>query len=292
MTLDARLLRLLRDVAITVAVLASGVVAISAISGKAYAGLPLARPGERATQQQAAVASPHGAEPACAACHRSHSAPETALLVAADVDNAVCTRCHNAAGERPVSTHANLDYAYAAQAPFTTTCTLCHDPHADPGSGNVAMVRSSIGGHAVSFAAGSGADSYDDGFGDAQHESICVVCHATTSHNNVFSTELIGEGHGPVGAECTSCHPHGGDPAARAGFMPNATATPTATETMPATPAATETATALPAPTDTPPPPTATSEPAVTSVPSPEPTPTDTPEPPSPTPTATETPPP
>jgi hypothetical protein len=146
------------------------------------------------------------------------------------------------------------------------------------------MVRTDIAGLPVSLAGHTGADSFDDGLYDGVHDSICVVCHTTTSHNNAYSAELLGQGHLPVGGDCTSCHPHGGDPSVRAGFMPNAPpATPSATQVP------TETPSPVPAPTETPvPADTATAEPTWT--PPPEPTSTDTPGAATATPTNTSTP--
>jgi predicted CXXCH cytochrome family protein len=277
----------LRDVALTVAVVTAGLAAFSAVTGEAYAGLPLAGGPRQATPLQFVETSPHGDQPACASCHRSHTATEEPLLIASNGDNAVCTRCHSAASEDAVSTHSNIDYAYATQPAFTTACTLCHDPHADPLEGNASMVRSTIAGLPVSLVGHTGSDSFDDGLDDGVHDSICVVCHTTTSHNNVYSTELLGEGHLPVGGDCMSCHPHGGDPSVRAGFMPDS---PLATPTDTAVP--TETATVTPLPSETPvPADTATAEPTWTPSP-PEPTATETPDPAAATPTETATPPP
>ncbi|MBI5287694.1 MAG: hypothetical protein HY873_01840 [Chloroflexi bacterium] len=286
--MNAPTLRWLRDVAIAIVVMTAGLIALGTITNQAYAGLPLADSGPRSPSTQAATEeSPHGAQPVCASCHRGHTAPEGSLLLAGSAGIAVCTRCHNAWGEDAVSTHSNVDYPSATQPAFTLSCALCHDPHGDPENGSEAMLRTSIGGFAVNFARSEGEDSFDDGLDDGVHDSICVVCHTTTSHNNAFSTELRGQGHDPVGGDCMSCHEHGNDPLVRSGFMPGGssgpglvapqdTATPTATET--ATPVA-PTPTETPIPTDTP-----TMEPTATTAP------TETPVPPSETPTPTATP--
>ena len=275
-----------RSIAITAMVVILGFAAVSVITGRAYASLPSAISGSRSNAAQLApMTNPHGANPACVACHRGHTGNDAGLLDATEANNAVCTRCHTTGGASGVSTHSNIDFAGAQRAPFFTSCTVCHDPHADPNAspGNKSLVRGSIAGQSVVFSAATGPGSYDDGLDDGQPNSICVVCHTTTAHNAVSSTELIGQGHNPVGGDCLACHPHGGDASARSGFMPNTTYTPTAT----ATPA--DTATATPTPTGTPVPPTPTD----TSVPAPTatstPTPTDTPVP-TDTPTATATP--
>lgn len=267
-----------RDVAVTALVVTLGFIALAVVTGHAYAGLPAAAPGRLATSAESTVASPHGPEPACAACHRSHIATNAPLLVAAATDSSVCTRCHNVSGAAAVSPHSNMDFAGATQPPFSVSCTQCHDPHGNPDGGNRAMIRTTVASLTVNFTSTSGPGSFDDGMDNSLHDSICVVCHTTTSHNNVSSLELMGQGHGPVGTDCTSCHTHGDDPNSRSGFMPAATPTASATDS----PVPTPTDTPVPPPTDTPvPPPTDTPVPAPTDTPAP---------PPTDTPTATPTP--
>ena len=275
--MNADTFRRFRDAAITALVIVLGFVGLSAVSGRVYAGLPLAEPQTPGMGAQAVVESPHGAEPACSACHRSHGAVAGTLLAASQADGGICVSCHDTGGEAPRSTHANIGYAGATQPPFTTTCTTCHDPHADPAAAgaNRGMIRASINGVPVRLFATSGADSFDDGLDDGVYDSLCVACHTTTLHNNLASPELIGEGHGPVGSDCTSCHTHGDDPADLAGFMPapppSATATATETAAPPTetpvpsaspTPTATDTAEPPPEPTATPPPTETATEPA------------------------------
>ena len=271
----------MRDVAATAFVVTLGFVALAAVTGRAYASLPGApAPARPAASSSAGAASPHGAEPACAACHRAHTAFSDPLLVESNSDSSICTRCHKTAGAEEMSAHSNMEYAGATRAPFYVSCTQCHDPHANPGApgGNNAMIRTNIGGLAVNFHASSGPDSFDDGLNDGQHDSICIVCHTTTSHNNVTSPELVDQGHNPVGADCTSCHKHGAAAALRSGFMPDTPPTQTATPS----PSPTETP---PAPTDTP---TAAPIPTDTAAPSTD-TPTPTPVPPADTPTPADT---
>lgn len=261
----------IRDVAVTALVVTLGFIALAVVTGHAYATLPVAGPGRPATSESA-VQSPHGAEPACASCHRAHTASDPPLLLAADGDSSVCTRCHNGSDAEAVSPHSNMDFASAEQAPFYNSCTECHDPHGNPDAGNKDMIRPVIAGLAVNFTSTSGAGSFDDGMDNGLHDSICVVCHTTTSHNNVNSTELMGQGHDPVGGDCTLCHKHGSDPNSRSGFM--TTATPTDTPTATGTPTPTDTP--APPPTDTPaPPPTDT--PTATATDTPTDTPTATP---------------
>lgn len=261
----------LRAWSVRVAVAAvAALIAVPALT-EMTGGAPFLPPVERrapSSLESEAVASAHGPEPQCAACHRAHTAVDEQLLVADATGLAICTRCHSAGGVDPKSTHGNVDFPYATEAPFAVSCTACHDPHADPdGPGNRAMIRSTIGDYDVRLLHPTGEDSYDDGLDDGVVDSLCVVCHTTTSHNTIYSPELQGEGHGPVGSDCTACHRHGEDPALRSGFMPENTATPT--------PAPTDTPSATPAPAETPPP---------TETPVPAETPADTPtaEPPSP----------
>jgi predicted CXXCH cytochrome family protein len=264
--LSADTFRWFRDVAITATVVVLGFAVLATVTGHAYAGLPGAAPQPAPPAAAEDVVDPHGPEPACSACHRSHGAPEVSLLAAAHADSGMCVACHNADGADPRSSHGNAGYAFATQAPFTTTCIACHDPHGDPDApgANRAMVRSVVNGVPVRYLAGSGADSLDDGLDDGVYDSLCVACHTTTLHNNMASLELMGEGHGPVGGNCTSCHPHGGNPALAGGFMPSTPPAPTATATAtgaPPTDTPTPTESATPSPTDTPAPPEATATP-------------------------------
>lgn len=259
-------------------------VAISVMVGQAYVGLPAATDPERSALVDPPLASPHGEEPGCAACHRTHTAMESQLLVAPDADSSICTQCHSAiGGATEVSAHSNEDFLLASESPFYNQCSACHDPHGDPASGNRAMIRSEIAGITIHFSALTGPDSFDDGLNDGVIDSVCVACHTTTTYSNVGSLELIGEGHGPVGSDCTSCHSHGGDASWRGGFMPDPSTYPTATPTLTPTPLPTETAVPTSTPTPTP---TAVDTPVPTDTPVPDPP---TPEP-SETPTATATP--
>lgn len=263
--------RWMRDVTVTAFVVTLGIGVLAAVTGQASASLPgVAAPPAPAARVLAPVQSPHGPEPACAACHRTHTAVSNPMLVESQADSSVCTRCHSAAGAAEMSPHSNQDFLGALQQPFYVSCAQCHDPHGDPDAlgGNKAMIRTSIAGLAVNFHASSGPDSFDDGTDDALHDSICVVCHTTTSHNNVSSPELTGEGHDPVGTDCTSCHKHGGSALSRSGFMPDQPATATVTPTSTSTPTDT--------PTDTP---TPTETPTETPTPTPTETPTETPTP-------------
>ena len=288
----------MRDVAVTALVVTLGFIAFAAVTGRAYASLPGIDPPSQSavTAGSRETTSPHGPEPACAACHRSHTGIAGSLLSQAASDSSICTQCHKASGAVEKSAHSNIGYAGATQPAFYISCAQCHDPHGDPDApgGNRAMIRTNIAGLAVNLHALSGPDSLDDGMDDGQHDSICVVCHVTTAHNNVNSPELMGQGHNPVGSDCTSCHKHGDSAGARSGFMPDgstSTPTPSPTDTAVATPsdtpipAATDTATPLPLSTDTP-----TPAPLPSDTPVPPPTDTPLPIPDSPTPSATPTP--
>ncbi len=234
--------------------------------------LPLPEPAQRLLTT--AGGSPHGpyvmAEDACAACHRGHTSQFGSLLTQDKTEAsvvAVCTQCHGpAGGATQVSTHSNRDYGARTEAEFYITCNNCHDGHAPAnatnGDGtNNSLIRQIVAGYWVRFDAPTGNDSYDDGKDDGVVDSICVVCHTTTSHNKRTSTELQTQGHNPVGGACMTCHPHGGDVTARSGFMnvstpsptPTATATATPTSTWTPTPTSTATPTHTPTATATPP---------------------------------------
>jgi len=274
----------LRDVTVTALVVIVGFAALSVVSGHAYASLPGAsRAASPSADAIIGTENPHGPNPTCATCHRGHTGTDPNLLVVSDTDSTICTRCHSAGGAAEVSAHSNIDFPGAVQTPFYVSCSACHDPHGDPNAvaGNKNMIRTSINGLPVNFTALSGPGSFDDGFDDGQHNSVCVVCHTTTAHNSVTSLELIGQGHDPVGGDCTACHPHGGSATSRSGFMPNVAFTPTATPT--------DTPTATPLPTDTPLPATPTDTPLAGATATSTPTPTDTPVA-TDTPTATPTP--
>jgi predicted CXXCH cytochrome family protein len=295
-TLKTDVIGWMRDVAVTALVVTLGFITFATVTGRAYASLPGIDPPSRSAVTAAGreTTSPHGPEPACAACHRSHTGVASSLLSQDSSDSSVCTQCHKAAGAEEKSAHSNIDYAGATQPAFYVSCAQCHDPHGDPNAGgNKAMIRSSIAGLPVSLLASSGPGSFDDGMDDGQHNSICVVCHSTTAHNNVNSPELMGQGHGPVGSDCTSCHQHGDSAGARSGFMPaGSTSTPTPASTDTPAPTATDTPTPLPGDTSTPAPlptDTATPVPLPTDTPAPPPTDTPLPVPDSPTPSTTPT---
>ncbi len=212
-------------------------------------------------------ANPHGGNSVttsvCALCHRDHTSQFANVLNQDDSEatqDAVCTQCHGPGGTATqVSTHSNKDFASATQAQFYVTCTACHDPHQAPnditGDGiNDDLIRGTINGVTVHFDARSGQNSFDDGYNpdpsdtttDKEIDSICVVCHTTTAHNTNTSIEIVGQGHDPVGTDCTVCHPHGSSATTKSGFMSVVTYTPTVTPTRTPTPTAANT------PTDTP----------------------------------------
>ena len=260
----------IRDVTVTAIVVTLGFIALAVVTGHAYATLPVAAPGRPAVNAEYAAPNPHGQEPACAYCHRAHTATDPPLLVAAEGDSSICTRCHDGSGAEAVSSHSNEDFVDRERATtFYNSCTECHDPHGNPETGNRAMIRPVIAGLDVNFTTTSGAGSFDDGMDNGLHDSVCVVCHTTTAHNNVTSPEMRDDGHGPVGTDCTLCHKHGSDPNSRSGFM--TTAVPTDTPTATGTPTPTDTP--APPPTDTP---TVTDTPTATATDTPTDTPTAT----------------
>jgi len=150
-----------------------------------------------------------------------------------------------------VATHGNA-YVGALEPAFTRQCRQCHEVHggswngltgvapnlgrnlhmigtwidvnnnglADPGDearvdSNAIDATTNIttADIAVKFTTNTGENSYDDGFNDSLHDSVCAVCHqglrpAHGPDNQVTSTALMNTGHNPVGGDCTQCHKH------------------------------------------------------------------------------------
>ncbi len=164
----------------------------------------------------------------CSICHTLHTAGYGGLLNQPNDEpsqDRICTQCHGpGGGAAEVSTHSNKDYSGAEEAPFYALCTDCHSPHRSSNKNlvkiSVTVTRSPEMTATVNFTGTMGADSFDDGYNEGQHDSICVVCHDKTAHNNRRSTELVNQGHAPVGGNCLTCHPHGTSAARRTGFMP------------------------------------------------------------------------
>lgn len=220
---------------IVIALIFLGLLAIGPAMAKAgETGLPPAEPPMAFLRQIAGVLgdNPHGpyvsTTDKCAVCHNTHSATYARLLVQPNdeaSDDKICTQCHGpGGGASEVSTHSNKDYSGAEQAPFYLVCADCHSPHS---SANLNLIKSSILitrtpeiTAAVSFTATAGAGSFDDGFDDGERDSLCVVCHVRTAHNNQKSVELLNQGHAPVGSNCTTCHAHGKSASRKSGFMP------------------------------------------------------------------------
>ncbi|MEW5958856.1 MAG: cytochrome c3 family protein, partial [Chloroflexota bacterium] len=168
--------------------------------------------------------NPHGnysaTADACAACHRSHTAPTSSLIVFTPEGNAFCAGCHNGVEAPAVSTHANIDFSGGAEVPFELECVQCHDPH---DNSNLFSIRElvrvnptsgSITGPVV-FTATTGPDSYDDGAGDPASR-LCVACHANSNNPGYPVTGHVGGANHQGGANfsgqaCPACHPHNAD---------------------------------------------------------------------------------
>jgi hypothetical protein len=180
-----------------------------------------------------------GTNDACLACHQN---------AGPDAGTQVSTHGNSAAG----------GYSPIEPVQFTRQCRQCHEPHglawngsgrnlsmvgnwldntpggnrnglADPGEEAVVDSDGSLAfttaDRPVVFTAASGNGSYDDGFDDGLWRSVCVVCHnnLVNNHNQYGDTTLQGQGHNPVGTDCSGCHAHDfdGGPGTADGFMPS-----------------------------------------------------------------------
>ncbi len=183
--------------------------------------------------------SPHGGFTSntdlCATCHRDHTAQGSTYLTTNPnsvlTSDAFCLSCHS-----DVSTHSNINFSGAVEAPFQVRCIQCHDPH---GSGNLFDIRTNIitnittGATAgpVNFTALTGSNSFDDG---TSTNTLCVVCHtASTMKNHPGGLDHYDSTTGTytldyTGQSCIACHPHNADSnsATLDGFMPVRTTNP------------------------------------------------------------------
>jgi len=132
---------------------------------------------------------------ACTACHDNGSSHISSALGSTTrllpgltgAANSECSYCHS--NPAVVTTaHLNMQVHIASGS----SCAACHDPH---GSANSNMVRSSIGGAAVSF---SGSD-----FVNVQGTGVCQTCHTATE----FYRQGVAE-HNHLTSGCLDCHPH------------------------------------------------------------------------------------
>ncbi len=161
-----------------------------------------------------------GIQLACDACHDPNAPHISGRLGDAtrlkQTGDALCMQCHDGSKATAVSPHGNQGWARATQAPFSVSCSECHNPH---GSSNRSMVRQRIRGREVIFTHVRGQDSYDEP-DDANGDDLCATCHTTTAHNRVPSNRQERPHH--EGVQCTSCHTHEADgrPDTADAFMP------------------------------------------------------------------------
>lgn len=190
-----------------------------------------------------AQADPHGnysaQTDACATCHRSHTGLGAPLLDPALSDDDFCYSCHDGSGAPAVpvvSTHANGDFAQAAEGTFRLRCTQCHDPHGSPT--NLYSIKEDViiqdgspplTSGPVVFTDTTGINSYDDGV-SAPTSRLCLTCHANVNNPGYPMTNHEGGANHQGGADysgqdCTTCHPHSvdNDRGTLDGFMPTCT---------------------------------------------------------------------
>ena len=182
-----------------------------------------------------ANAGPHGGytatTDACAACHRTHTASGSRLILSSALGSAFCMVCHDGTGASAVpvvSTHANIDFSGVAEAPFSLECSQCHDPHGH--SSNLYSIRKYVRTPVLSgpvvFTATTGPNSYDDGVSSSASR-ICVTCHVNSYSTGYPMTNHTGGanhmgGFDYTGQDCIICHPHSADDNRDTldGFMP------------------------------------------------------------------------
>ncbi|BBA71309.1 C-type multiheme cytochrome omcA [Geobacter sulfurreducens] len=149
-------------------------------------------------------AATYAASRACESCH-DPDAPHIsgvsgdATRLTLPNNNALCASCHGDAAKVPTAAKRNLaSHVTAKGGTATSLCSSCHDVH---GSTNLAMIRTVIGGKAISFS------NLSSGFVKtvAPYDGLCQVCHTATGH---FRAGQAMDGH-PT-RNCLSCHSHQG----------------------------------------------------------------------------------
>jgi predicted CxxxxCH...CXXCH cytochrome family protein len=140
----------------------------------------------------------------CESCHNAGSPHITGVLgdnkrLTLANDNTLCASCHNDPAKVPTPARQNVtSHVTTKGGAATSDCKLCHDIH---GTTNLAMVRTTIGGIAVTFA------NLSSGFvkTTAPYNGLCQVCHTATAH---YRSGQAPDGH-PT-KNCLTCHSHQG----------------------------------------------------------------------------------
>jgi len=167
----------------------------------------------------------------CSTCHSFHNAPGQKLTNDAVVE-VLCLSCHGPAGISTLKADVHKNKPSSSYAPFTMTCTDCHDAHdnrqnwlagtnlkqvgkkitgsldariSTPNSGVRDVVFESRGTDAGGPSLHSFADNDQDGNGT--YDGACEVCHTLAANHRNNSS---GDHAHYTGQTCTDCHPHDG----------------------------------------------------------------------------------
>lgn len=156
------------------------------------------------TRGHGQTAAVYNASRTCESCHDAGGAHISGVLgdsmrLTLANDNGQCASCHNDAARVPTASRRNLvSHVTAKGGAPTSLCASCHDVH---GTTNLAMIRTTINGKAVTFG------NLSTGFVKtvAPFDGLCQVCHTATAH---FRAGQALDGH-PT-KNCLSCHSHQG----------------------------------------------------------------------------------
>jgi predicted CXXCH cytochrome family protein len=165
----------------------------------------------------------------CSICHSLHGAPGQKLTSDAVVE-VLCLSCHGPVGAASLKAEVHKNKPSSSYAPFTMTCTDCHDPHdnrqnwlsgtnlkqvgknisgssdariSTPNSGIRDVVFESRGTDAGGPSLHSFADNDQDGNGN--FDGACEVCHTLAANHRNNSS---GNHAHYTGQTCTQCHDH------------------------------------------------------------------------------------
>jgi predicted CxxxxCH...CXXCH cytochrome family protein len=150
------------------------------------------------------AATAYNASRACESCHNANAAHISGVLgdnarLSLANDNTQCASCHNDPARVPTAAKQNMvSHVTSKGGAPTSDCKTCHDVH---GTANLAMIRTTISGKAVTFT------SLSSGFvkTTAPFDGLCQVCHSQTNH---YKSGQALDGH-PT-KNCLNCHSHKG----------------------------------------------------------------------------------